>query len=297
MRVTQKILYDDFLRDINRNRSEMAKLHSDLSSGKRVRIPSQDPVAFQRSRGIEENLRKSEQYQDNISSGLRQARLAQEALDEVIERLIDVKRISTQGATDTLSANDRKILADEIRGLRDTMVSTLNMSYGDRYLFAGTNSGEKPFVLDDSAPGGVLNQSNGKAPMIVAADGVKVDISVTGQELTQSQAGDMFELLSQIEQGLRDNDSSVINGLLGSVDEMIDQVSIVTSRLGGNINRMEFMFEQFESAKIGLQADISRLVDTDYAQAISDMQRNQIAFESAMAVHTRMINNTLLDYL
>ncbi|MFO7833424.1 MAG: halocyanin domain-containing protein [Halohasta sp.] len=38
---------------------------------------------------------------------------------------------------------------------RDSMINTLNQSYGDRYLFAGTNSSEKPFENDGGGPGGV----------------------------------------------------------------------------------------------------------------------------------------------
>ena len=57
------------------------------------------------------------------------------------------------------------------------------------------------------------------------------------------------------------------------------------------------MFEQYESSKIAQRSDVSELVDTDYAQAFSDMQRNQVAYESAMAVHTSMFKNTLLNYL
>ena len=60
---------------------------------------------------------------------------------------------------------------------------------------------------------------------------------------------------------------------------------------------MEFMFEQYESTKIVLSTDISRLVDTDFAASISEMQRVQTSYEASMAVQNRMINNTLLDYI
>lgn len=297
MRVTQKILFDNFMRDINKNRSELAKNQSDLSSGRMVRVPSQDPIAFQRSRIIEDNLRKEEQYQNNISNGLRQGRLAQESLDETIDRLIDIKQIVVQGANDSANEKVRTNMADEVKGIRDSIVHTLNISSGDRYLFSGTNSAEAPFEIDEGNIGVVDNHSNGEAPQVAVADGVKLDISITGTELRDSDSGDMFEVLGEIEQALRDNSGEDLNNLLPAIDDVIENATTVTSRLGNNINRMEFMFEQYESKKISQESDVSELVDTNFAQSFSDLQRIQVAFESAMAVHTTMFGNSLLDYL
>lgn len=297
MRITQKIIYGDFMRDINKNRSQMAGIQSDLSSGKRVRIPSQDPISFQRSRILEEDIRKQEQYQNNISSGLRQGRLAQEALDETIDNLIEIKRILTHGATDTSREKVRESMAQEIAGIRDTIVMTLNNSYGDRYLFGGTNSSVEPFTSDAAEPGGIADNSNTTAPRVQAGDKMFIDISVTGNELRDTDAGDLFAVIGNIEQGLLDNDTEALNQMLGDITEVIDHTSILASRLGNNINRLEFMNEQYESTNIVLKSNVSELVDTDFAKAFSDMQRTQVAFESAMAVHTQMINNTLLDYL
>ncbi len=297
MRITQKIIFDDFMRDINKNRSKMAGIQSDLSSGKRVRIPSQDPVSFQRSRIVEEDIRKQEQYQKNISNGLRQGRLAQEALDETIDSLIDIKRIATHGASDTSRDKVRESMAEEISGIKDTMVATLNGSYGDRYLFAGTNSDQEPMEFDDAAPGGVANNSNDTTPRVQAGDKLFIDISINGVELRDTDAGDMFEVIGNIEQALMDDDTESLNAMLTDISEVIDHTSIMASRLGNNINRLEFMTEQYESTNIVMESDVSELVDTDYAKSFSDMQRTQIAFEAAMAVHTQMIHNTLLDYL
>ncbi len=85
--------------------------------------------------------------------------------------------------------------------------------------------------------------------------------------------------------------------MLGDLDDVVEHVTDLTSNLGNNINRMDYMFEQYESSTITQKSDVSQLVDTDYAEAFSAMQRNQVAYESAMAVHTTMFKNTLLDYL
>lgn len=406
MRVTQQLLFGNFMRDINKNRGEMGRIQSDLSSGRRVRMPSQGPVEFERSRIINENIRKEEQYQDNVSTGLRQSRAAQEALDETIDRLIEIKGNLVQGATGTSNSQVRETMAREIEGIRDTLVNTLNVSSGDRYLFAGTNSDTIPFELKDTfadvagadiggaagseiteiqitdsagtsianatgltidtstvdatsmqaivdeitalgvngltanvngtndgiivsnsssneqytveftgdfngdgidtqtsdtgeiaSPGDVQNNSSNANPKVLVGDGVSLDISVNGVELMDTDAGDVFGIINNIIDALDADDTNALSQLLTDADTAIEHVSNQAAKIGTNINRMDFLFEQYESSKIAQRAEISNLVDTDYAETFSDLQRNQIAYESAMAVHSTMFSNTLLDYL
>lgn len=308
MRVTQQILFGNLMRDVYTNRSQMGKIQSDLSSGRSIRLPSHGPVDFQRSRIIEENLRKETQYQDNISNGLRQSRVAQASMNESIDRLIDVKTMMVQGANNTSSQTVHNTMAQEIRGIRDTLINTFNVQSGERYLFAGTKSSIKPFEKvefvafeppdpDPNPPGLVENNSNAKAPSVLVGDGITVDVSISGEELRNTSAGDLFQTLEDVIVALEAGDHQAVNGLLGDIDVAIEHIANVSSKLGTNINRMDFLFEQYESTRISQKSQISEMVDTDYAKAFSELQTNQIAYEAAMAVHSTMFSNTLLDYL
>jgi flagellar hook-associated protein 3 len=350
-------------------------------------MPSQGPVEFERSRIINENIRKEEQYQDNVSTGLRQSRAAQEALDETIDRLIEIKGNLVQGATGTSNSQVRETMAREIEGIRDTLVNTLNVSSGDRYLFAGTNSDTIPFELKDTfadvagadiggaagseiteiqitdsdgtsianATGLTIDTStvdatsmqaivdeitalgvngltanvNGTNDGIIVSnsssneqytveftgdfngDGIDTQTSDTGEIASpgdvqnnssnanpkDTDAGDVFGIINNIIDALDADDTNALSQLLTDADTAIEHVSNQAAKIGTNINRMDFLFEQYESSKIAQRAEISNLVDTDYAETFSDLQRNQIAYESAMAVHSTMFSNTLLDYL
>jgi len=294
MRVTQNMVFNNFLRDINKNRNEMAQVESDLSSGQRVRKPSDDPIAFQSSRIINGNIQKNEQFQSNINSGLRQGRTAQQAMSGIVDNLIKLKEIMVKGANSTYSESERKNMADQLSGIRNDIINSLNQKYGNRYLFAGTNSGSQPFQISGSM---VTNNSNDKAPNIVAGDGVKIDISITGKQIADVNGQDMFTLIGNMEQALRNNDTQAINNMIPKTDDLVEHVSNLSSKLGDNINRMDFMNQQYDSIKIIQKSNTSELLDTDYAVAYSKLQKNQIAYKSAMAVHSKMFESTLLNYL
>jgi len=294
MRITQKSIFSNFLRDINKNRSEMADIESELSSGLRVRKPSKDPVAFQSNRIIQENIRKNEQFQSNIESGLRQGRIAQQAMNGIVDNLVKIKEVMVKGANSSYGDNERENMADQISGIRKDIINTLNQNYGNRYLFAGTNSGSQPFQISGSS---VTNNSNNKAPNIIAGDGIKIDISITGKDIADVNGQDLFTIIGDMEQALRDNNTQNINNLIPGTDDIIEHVSNLSSKLGDNINRMDFMDQQYESVKVTQKANSSELVDTNFAEAYSKLQKNQVSYESAMAVHSKMFENTLLNYL
>ncbi|MEX0594074.1 MAG: flagellin [Balneolaceae bacterium] len=297
MRITQKTLFDSFMRDIQTNRRQMGKVQSDLSSGRRVRFASQGPVAFEQSRVIESNIRKEEQYQRNISSGLRQARLAQEAIDQGLDQLIEVKQIGIKGLSESSGPDVRENLARQVSGLRDNLVDTLNVSYGDRYLLAGTASDERPFEITGTGPGGVEMKGNGVAPKVAAGDGVSVEISIDTDSLRGTPGGDLFEILSGAEQALNDNDTDALRLRMEEVDQAIDHIADLGSRLGTRVNQLDHLYETYSSSTILQESDVSELVDTDYAESFSELQRIQIAYESAMAVHSSMTKVTLLDFI
>lgn len=298
MRVTQKILFNNFMRDVHRNRTEMGKIQSDLSSGRFVRVPSHDPVNFQRARIIEENVRKEDQYLRNISHGLRQARFAQESLARATDSLIEIKEVLVQGATDSADAHSRESMAEQVSAIRNSLINTFNVNYGDRFLFAGTNSATPPFELDPGDPSGVAYHGNGSAPTVMAGDRIQIGISVSGEDLrTMADGGDIFQVITDIEQALRDSDRAALNNLMPDLDNVINHVTYETSKLASNINQLDYMIEQYEALAISQKSDVSQMVDTDYGDAFSRLQRNQVAYESALAVHTTMFQNSLLDFI
>ncbi|HBQ61598.1 MAG TPA: hypothetical protein DD671_18805, partial [Balneolaceae bacterium] len=126
MRVTQKLLFGNFMRDVNQNRGDAGRIQSDLSSGKRVRVASQDPVSFQRARITEENIRKDEQFQSNLQNGLRQARLAQDTLGKMIDGLIEIKALAVNGSSDSYGEENRDNMADQVQGIKSTLANSLN---------------------------------------------------------------------------------------------------------------------------------------------------------------------------
>jgi flagellar hook-associated protein 3 FlgL len=297
MRITQLSTFNGFQKKLQNNRQELAKFQEQLSTGKRVVRPSDDNVAFGTSRQLKEALRKNEQYQSNIKTGLSHARTTQEALDGMVDVLIDFKSTAVNGSTDTLNASDRESLADKVATLKDKMIDFGNSEFNGTYVFAGTNSADAPFTEDGAATGDVADTSNAKALKAKVSDTTEIETTVTGKTLRNTSAGDLFGIMQDVEDALRANDRTAVGDSLEDVNATVDHVTGLASRLGNNINRLNFVDSQLESRSIEQEGEVSRLTDADYAETITNFRKLETSYEAALSVHSRISQMTLLNYM
>lgn len=297
MRVTQNLIFDTFLSNIRNNRSESARIQDTLSSGKRVSKASDDSIAFTNSRTLLNQGAKENQYQDNIQAGLNQARTVQDAFDQMIDLLIDVKQTATQGANDTLSATERSSLSTKVTSLKEAILSQANTEYSGVYLFGGTNTSSPPFSDDPLAPGLIADSSTATPLTIQASDSTQVTITVTGTDLRNTASGDLFQILNDLETALATNDQPNINAAIDTVDGAIEHVVTLASNQGNNINRLDYLSEQYELRRINREGAVSELVDTDFSEAVLQIQQYQTTYEAALAVHSQTTRTSLLDFI
>lgn len=295
MRVTQNMITNDLLRDISSNRNELAKIQNQVSSGLKVRLPSDEPAAFATSKGLEEQLARNEEYQQAIQSGLSQSRVAQDSIDTMVDQMVDLKRITVHGANDkALEASDREALADEVASIREVMVDRLNANTDGRYLFAGTQVNDAPFELDGTD---VTYNGNNDDLTVPVNDGMEVKVSLHGEEVTDFNGDNVFDMLDRIETALRNNDDAAVKAELDTVDDAVAHISSAGSNLGSRINQLEFTNEQFEVGNINLKSEVSRLVDTDYAESLSELQKYQTAYQAALSANADLLQTSLLNFL
>lgn len=297
MRITQLLTFNGFQKKMNENREALARFQEQLSTGQRVVKPSDDSIAFGTSRQLKEAARQTAQYQSNIKTGLSNARTAQEAMNGMIDILIDFKSTVINGSTDTLTDTDRESLADKVASLKDKIVDLGNTQFNGTYLFAGTNTQDPPFSEDAAATGMVDDTSNAKALKTRVSASGEVETTITGTELRSTPAGDLFGVMQRVEDALRANDRTALGTMLDDVDESVEHVTGLTARLGSNINRLEFVSGQLESQSIEQEGEISRLIDADYAETITNFRKHETAYQAALAVHSRISDMSLLNFI
>lgn len=145
MRVTQKILTDRSMQNLNNILSRVLRTQDILSSGKEIRRPSDDPVRFNQVLSLRTSIEKLDQYTSNVEDGINWLNLVDKSLSSVSGVLEKVRTLVLQGANGTLTAEDREMIATEIEAYLEELIGTANTSYAGRHLFSGTQTLTVPF--------------------------------------------------------------------------------------------------------------------------------------------------------
>jgi flagellar hook-associated protein 3 FlgL len=138
-------IYQTGISNILSKQADLARTQQELSSGKRILSPSDDPSGAVRVLDIEEDLRLVDQFQRNASLAEGQLALEDSTLGEVTNVLQRVRELVVQANNATQTPETRSSIAVEVRARLDELVSLANTrDANDEFIFAGFQGRSQP---------------------------------------------------------------------------------------------------------------------------------------------------------
>ncbi len=154
MRVSTSTIFDQGVFNIQRNQADLLKLQEQISSGRRVLTPADDPVSAGRSLELSQSKALAEQFARNTESATAAIGLAEGALQRYTSLLQDVRVLAVNAGNGALTASDRRSVATELRERYAELLGIANATDGNGvYLFSGYQGATRPFT--ETAPGTV----------------------------------------------------------------------------------------------------------------------------------------------
>lgn len=295
MRITNSALLENMLAELNRNREKYASFSNQIATAKRVSKPSDDAIAFASGEEKKTIIQRNEQYQSNLSSGVEQARIADDTISRMLDQLFELKTLATKGANGAaLTDGDMEILGENVAAIRSRLVDLANTQANGRYLFSGTRTQTKPFVEVGT---NVSYNGNAQDLVIAANPTTSIAFSVNGESLFNYNGESIFDMIERIETAMTNADSNAVNAELENINLGVEYLGRMGGRIGNAINQMDFANEQFEALNINLNSQVSRLMDTDFAEAASKLQALDTAYQAALNLTSRMSRLSLLNYI
>lgn len=146
MRVSTSQIYDTGKLGILNNQASLYKTQNQLSTGRRVVTPEDDPVAASQALVVTQSKSVNAQFKDNQGAAKTQLSLSSSILGNVSDVMQSVLEKVVQAGNDTLGTSDRKAIATELQAQLDNMVSLANSQDGSgKYVFAGFQTQTMPF--------------------------------------------------------------------------------------------------------------------------------------------------------
>lgn len=138
MRITNKIIQNNAITNINGNKVLEDSLNNQLATGKKINRPSDDPVIAIRALRLRTNLSEVQQYyKKNVPDANSWLKITESAVDTAIEVITNMYSDCTSGSEGFKTAEDRMKTLENMKGLRDEIYAIGNAESAGRYVFTG----------------------------------------------------------------------------------------------------------------------------------------------------------------
>ncbi|MFP4245215.1 MAG: flagellar hook-associated protein FlgL [Ectothiorhodospira sp.] len=159
MRISTSQIFQNGVDVMQRQQAEMARTQNQLSTGRRILTPSDDPSGSVQTLQFESRVKQTEQYQRNGELAERRLRLTESTLADVGDGLQRIRSLAVQANNASQTDETRGHLAKEMRQVLDGLVDLANTRDANgEYLFAGYRSETRPFAAD--AAGEIVYQGD-----------------------------------------------------------------------------------------------------------------------------------------
>lgn len=330
MRVTNKMIGNNLAYNIQVNMQKLARTQQEMSTGKRVLRPSDDPLVISRLLSIQGALESNNQYVRNIDDGLSYLYAADTALGSAGDLLHDAHELAVQGANGTLNEEDMSYIARQVDKMIDNMINLANTDLGGKYIFAGKLNNLPPFTRDgdvikyhgdfaliereiafgtayDVAKSGV--DRGGATPPTDPENygtfGLAVTPNPLGEppyefELMKKPNGEyygVFGTLFELRNALDSGDSLKVNEALGSVLKETDFLLQERVKVGARTRHFESVKDQILDHEIRLKQIELDLGSVQMEKVSIDFAQQTLTYQAALGAGAQILQTSLLHFL
>lgn len=301
MRITNNMLINNMIGYIGNNLSRMDKYQSQLATGKKIQVPSDDPVVAARALKLRTDVSQIEQYGRNVKDAQSWLEITEDSLAKLGDILHRARELAVEAANGTNTTDDTQKILKEIEQLKLQTVQLGNSTYAGRYIFSGYKTNMKLLNDDGTFAMDVFNSENIKYEIGIGDD---ININVCGGDLfnggADAGAGTAGKLVNDFDNyiaALNAGDNSAIGGLIAEIDDDMNNVLRLRADIGARINRIELTANRLESDEINFTKLMSENEDVDMAEVILNLTNEENVYRASLAGGARIIMPTLVDFL
>lgn len=330
MRITNQMMSKSFLRDLGRNQNSMKKLNDQLTSGKEIRRPSDNPFKVARTMQLSRDISTNVQYNENIKDTTNWLDTTDTALEQLGNSLQRFRELMVSAGNAGYGTDEKKAIKDEMNEKVNEITQILNSNFDGKYIFGGTKGNSKPvgstkdittgnnYMYLSGKDGEVLNLNDtdetvqnqismiGSKLAVEVSQGVTMDYNVSATDLLLFKDKDgkeinTMDLLKDITINVASEDptesSKITNENLKDIDEVITNLLKVRAEVGAKQNRMDSAASQNEEQNFNLKDILSQTEDIDFAEKTIEATVAQSVYMASLQVSAKIIQPSLLDFL
>jgi flagellar hook-associated protein 3 FlgL len=304
MRISTSTIFESGVARITDLQTRLAKTQQQISTGREVLTPADDPVAASRALEVSQSLAINAQFADNRASAKAQLNEVESTLSSISDIIENSKALVVSAGNATFDDQQRGFVAVELRGAFDDLLARANAKDGTgNYLFSGYQTTTQPFVA--TAAGALYNGDQGTR-VIQVGSSQQMGVSETGETVFRGDGKDIFKTLADLINLLESPvgtpaDAVALKAGLsvanGEIDLALDKVLSVRAAVGSRLKQLDALDSAGDVLGEQYQKRLGDLQDVDYARAITALSQQQLTLEAAQQSFIRLTSLSLFNYL
>ena len=293
MRISTQVLVDRSLNRLQDRLTSFERTQTQLATGRQFQTSSENVTGMNTSLALRSERRSVEQAMRNAADAKTRVNLADSKIQQMLTAMRRGRDLTLR-ASSTLQTTERDAIAAEIETIELEMVGLANGAFLGQGLFSGFAEGD---AVEQG--GGVWTYAGdvGDVQRRIGESEV-VTVNVRGSEIFGFDAGEnVFDMLSQLATDVRAGDTSVISARLDDIDNGSRRLEQGLALLGAVGKRIETAEGVNLQADETLRLELSTVEDVDLAEAILEIQTQEIALQATLGSLARAIQPSLIDYL
>ena len=331
MRVSTRAIMSGYNRNLNKTLNNLYSSQNRVLTQRNFNSIAEDPSSAARSFKLWREYSQNADYIEN-------AKTTQELFDSVAASALQISKVlSEQVSEDALKAVNgatsqeaRETYATTLRGMQETIVLSMNSSYGDRFLFGGASTKEAPFELNDAGEllyrgvnttdpdkikelegfmketlyvdlgFGMQKTDDGSINSESVFNTAICGLDVVGYGQTDDGISkNVVTLLGQMADELeKENfDEDKFNKLFTQFTECKNDVADFAAEIGTDCEFLENTVTKLESNQDILNTQIISVDQVDMPAAITDYIWQEYAYNAALKVGNSLLSQSFIDFM
>lgn len=314
MRISTQMMYQQNMRGITNAQAEWMKYGEQMSSGKRVINPSDDPIAASQAVVLSQAQAQNSQFALARTFATQKVSLEENVLNQVTTAIQTAQEKIVSAGNGTLSDDDRASLATDLQGIRDQLMNLANSTDGNgRYIFAGYKTETPPFAQADGTYNGgiesIKQQVDSARSMVIGHIGSDIFNSITSNAVPEPDGKpsetNLFRMLDSAidslntavgdDEALKEQAQAVIDKTNRGLKNSLNNVLSVRAELGTQLSELSSLDTLGSDRALGQKQQMSNLVDVDWNEAISSYVMQQAALQASYKAFTDMQGMSLFQ--
>lgn len=301
MRITNNMISNNFLSSLNNSLEKATKIQAQLSDGKALHAPSDDPIKVVRSLRYSTSMELNNVYTQNAQDALSWMGNSDNNMQDLSKIMISIKEQVVQASNGTNPQSAVQTIGDAVDNLINQMINIGNSQLGGRYIFAGQNDKTAPFTRSGDSV--IYTGDNQKISMPIhpgIANPTQDSVNLTGQDIfgpDMKILTDLIEIKNRLKSGTADDQQWLSNTGLGNVEDGHTKMLQSHTTLGSRMSMYEMAKNMLDNSNTIIAGDQATNDSIDVAKGIIDYKNAENVYKTALQIGAKIMPLSLADFL